>query len=92
MSLRNIKGGKDLINSTNFTIMTQEEEIALLEDMLELDGGSLKPEMELSAIDEYDSMAKLSLIVLMDEECGKKLTGEQIREFKTVSDILAFMG
>lgn len=72
--------------------MTQEEKIALLEDMLELDGGSLKPEMELSAIDEYDSMAKLSLIVLMDEECGKKLTGEQIREFKIVGDILAFMG
>lgn len=71
--------------------MTQEEKIALLEDMLELDVNTLTPEMELTAIDEYDSMAKLSLIVLMDEECGKKLTGEQIREFKTVSDILAFM-
>jgi len=71
--------------------MTQEEKIALLEDMLELDGGSLKPEMELASIEEYDSMAKLSLIVLCDEECGKKLTGEQIREFKTVGDVLAFM-
>lgn len=71
--------------------MKQEEKIALLEDMLELDSGSLKPEMELSSIDEYDSMAKLSLIVLMDEECGKKLTGEKIREFKTIADILAFM-
>ena len=71
--------------------MKQEEKIALLEDMLELDNGSLKPEMELSSIDEYDSMAKLSLIVLMDEECGKKLTGEKIREFKTVADILDFM-
>lgn len=72
--------------------MTQKEKIALLEDMLELDGGSLTPEMELTSIDEYDSMAKLSLIVLMDEECGKKLTGEQIREFKTVGDILTYMG
>ena len=71
--------------------MTNEEKIALLEDMLELDGGSLKPELELSAIDEYDSMAKLSLIVLFDEECGKKLTGEQIRTFKTVGDILTAM-
>lgn len=71
--------------------MTQEEKIALLEDMLELDGGSLKPETELSSIDEYDSMAKLSLIVLMDDECGKKLTGEQIRQFVTVQDILDFM-
>lgn len=71
--------------------MTQEEKIALLEEMLELDNGSLKPEMELSSIDEYDSMAKLSLIVLMDDECNKKLTGEQIREFKTIADILNFM-
>lgn len=72
--------------------MTNEEKIALLEDMLELDGGTLKTETELNSIDEYDSMAKLSLIVLMDDECGKKLTGEQIREFKTVQDILDFMG
>lgn len=71
--------------------MTQEEKISLLEEMLELDNGSLKPEMELSSIDEYDSMAKLSLIVLMDDECNKKLTGEQIREFKTIADILNFM-
>lgn len=71
--------------------MTQEQKIALLEEMLELDNGSLSPEIELSSIDEYDSMAKLSLIVLMDEECNKKLTGEQIREFKIVADILNFM-
>lgn len=71
--------------------MKQEEKIAMLEDMLELDGGTLNPEMELSGIDEYDSMAKLSLIVLMDDEFGKKLTGEQIRLFKTVQDILDFM-
>ena len=71
--------------------MRQEEKIAMLEDMLELDGGSLKPEMELNDIEEYDSMAKLSLIVLMDDEFGKKLTGEQIRLFKTVQDILDFM-
>jgi acyl carrier protein len=41
---------------------------------------------------EFDSMAKLTLIVLCDEEFGKKLTGEQIRAFKTVGDILDFMG
>lgn len=72
--------------------MTQEEKIALLEDMLELDNGTLNPEVELSSIDEYDSMAKLSLIVLMDDEFNKKLSGEQIREFRTVADILTFMG
>lgn len=72
--------------------MTQEEKLALLEDMLELDNGSLNPETVLAEIEEYDSMAKLSLIVLMDDEFSKKLTGEQIREFKTVQNILDFMG
>ena len=71
--------------------MTQEEKIALLEETLELDGGTLKPETVLDSIEEYDSMAKLSLIVMMDDELDKKLTGEQIREFKTVQDILDFM-
>ena len=71
--------------------MDIKEKIELLEDMLELEAGTLKPETELSAIDEYDSMAKLSLIVLFDEECGKKLTGEELRTFKTVGDILAAM-
>lgn len=63
----------------------------MLEEMLELDGGVLEPATELTSIDEYDSMAKLSLIVLMDDEFGKKLTGEKIRQFKTVQDILDFM-
>lgn len=71
--------------------MTKEEKIALLEDMLELENGALTAETELSSIDEYDSMAKLSLIVLMDDEFSKKLTGEQISAFKTVQDILDFM-
>lgn len=71
--------------------MTHEEKIALLEDMLELEAGSLNDETILTSINEYDSMAKLSLIVLFDEECDKKLTGEQIRSFKTIGDIVAAM-
>lgn len=72
--------------------MSQEEKIAVLEDMLELENGTLTAETVLADVDEYDSMAKLSLIVTSDEEFGKKLTGEQIREFKTVGDILTFWG
>lgn len=72
--------------------MSIQEKITMLEDMLELENGTLTPEMELSSIEEYDSMAKLSLIVLMDDEFNKKLTGEQIITFKTVQDIIDFMG
>lgn len=70
--------------------MTIEEKIAVLEDMLELENGTLTVETKLSTVDEFDSMAKLSLIVISDEEFGKKLTGEQLREFKTIGDILIF--
>lgn len=70
--------------------MTNTEKIAVLEDILELDNGTLSVETELSAVKEFDSMGKLSLIVLSDDEFGKRLTGEQIREFKTVGDIIIF--
>jgi acyl carrier protein len=36
-------------------------------------------------------MAKLSVIVLADDDFGKKLTGEQMRDFKTVGDIVDFL-
>ena len=71
--------------------MSTQEKLSMLEEMLELEEGSLKEDTKLSEIEEYDSMAKLSLIVLFDEECGKKLTGEEIRTFITVSDILNAM-
>lgn len=71
--------------------MTIKEKIALLEDMFEMEEGTLTEETMLNDIEEWDSMAKLSLIVLMDEEFNKKLTGNQIKEFASIRDILNFM-
>lgn len=71
--------------------MTEREKLALLEDMLELDDGDLTIDKELADIEEYDSMAKLSLIVLMEEEFNVTLTGDVIRGFHTVGDIVALM-
>ena len=71
--------------------MTEREKLALLEDMLELDEGDLTLDKALEDIDEYDSMAKLSLIVLMEDEFGVKLTGDVIKGFETVGDIVALM-
>ena len=71
--------------------MSEREKLALLEDMLELDEGDLTVDKELAEIDEYDSMAKLSLIVLMEDEFNVKLTGDMIKRFVTVGDIIALM-
>lgn len=68
--------------------MDTQEKIALIEDTLDLDGGTLTPETVLAEIDEYDSMAKLSLIVMADDEFDITLTSDVIKGFVTVDDIL----
>lgn len=65
--------------------------LALLEETLDLEEGDLQPDMALDDIEEYDSMAKLSLIVLMSDEFDKTLTSDHIKAFVTVKDILDFM-
>lgn len=72
--------------------MNTEKKLALLEELMELEEGELKADMRLDEVAEYDSMAKLSLIVLMSDEFSKKLTSEQIKTFVTVQDILDYMG
>jgi acyl carrier protein len=71
--------------------MTNREKLALLEDMLELDEGKLKEDTKLSELEGWDSMAKISLIVLLDDEFGKKLSAEDIKKFDTIKDILNFI-
>ena len=71
--------------------MTEQEKLALLEETIEAEEGSLKPEMDLEGVGEYDSLAKLSLIVMMEDNFGKKLTANDVRSFKTVGDILKCM-
>jgi len=71
--------------------MTEKEKLAMLDDLFELDEGTLKPDTPLSSVEEYDSMSKLSLIVMMQDEFDVNLTSKIIKEFQTVGDILAYM-
>lgn len=71
--------------------MTHQEIINLIEDTLEIELNTLSKDSILSDISEYDSMAKLSIIVLADDDFNKKLTGEIVKEFKTVGDIVKFL-
>lgn len=71
--------------------MDAQEKLALIEETLELDEGTLAPETVLADLDEYTSMTKLSLIVMFDDEFDKKITGAEVKAFKTVADIMALM-
>ena len=71
--------------------MTTEKKLALLEEMMELPAGSLTPETALEGLEEWDSVALLSFIALMEDEFGKAVRGGQVKEMKTVADLLAVM-
>ena len=71
--------------------MELNKKMERLEDMLELDEGTLQAGDVLNEIEEWDSMAALSLIVLMDEEFGKEINGSDIKKLSTVQDILDLM-
>jgi acyl carrier protein len=82
---------KNIIN-LEVVEMTEKEKIAMLEEMMELDEGTLTPETILADLEEWDSIAVISFIALMDDEFEKTIKGSQIREFRTVADALAVMG
>ena len=68
--------------------MTKEEKITLLEETFEVEENTLEEDTILSEIEEYDSIAKLSLIVLFEDEFNIRLDRDTINSFKTVADIL----
>lgn len=72
--------------------MTRAEFLAALEDMLELDAGSLSPDAALDSLDSWDSLAVISFIALVDEHFDHVVAGEDLAKAKTVGDLLALTG
>lgn len=71
--------------------MSVQEKIKLLEDMFGVDEGTLTEDTLLENVDEWNSLAYLSLVVLVSDEFGKKLLSSEVKKFKTVRDILENM-
>ena len=72
--------------------MNIEEKIAMLEDIMDLDEGTLSLNSVLDDFEEWDSLSKLSLIVEAKNTFGLTLQSETLREFKTVKDICDYLG
>ncbi len=71
--------------------MTTERKMELLAEILDLEIEELDPNKELREYDEWDSVAILSYIAMMDEEFGKEIKGSVIKSFVTVQDALDAM-
>ena len=70
--------------------MTIEKKLELLADILDVDVEELSLEKELAEFD-WDSVAILSFIAMMDEEFNKEMKGAEIKKFVTVQDALNAM-
>lgn len=71
--------------------MTIEEKKELLAETMDVEVSELKADMNLADMDCWDSITKLSVIVMFDDEFGKKITSDDIKRFATVGDILGAM-
>ena len=71
--------------------MSEKERIELLEEIMDLEEGTLNLDDELKNYDEWDSLTALTFISEMDSRFGKKIPGEQIKAFVTVKDAIAVM-
>lgn len=67
--------------------MTLQEKLEFLEEIMDVEEGTLEENTVLEEVEEWDSLSTLALIAEMKKEYGIRLGTETIKEFKTVSDI-----
>lgn len=71
--------------------MNNEEKIALMEEIMDLEEGTLHLEDVLADYEEWDSLSVLTYITELAEKFGRDITGEEVKSFVTVADAVARM-
>lgn len=71
--------------------MNKQEFLNAIADILELDEGSLQGDEILADIDEWDSLAFLSVIAMADEEFDVVIQGDKLEQISTVNDLVALV-
>lgn len=71
--------------------MNNQEKLAMLEDIMELEAGDLTLETVLEDVEEWDSLSKLSLMAAVKKNFSKSLSVATIKGFVTVADICNFL-
>ncbi len=71
--------------------MSTEKKMEIIADILDMDVNELTPETEFASLEDWDSVAALSFIAMMDEEFGKAVKGATIKGFVTIQDALNLM-
>lgn len=72
--------------------MKINEFIKELKETLELENVELNEDTNLRNLEEYDSLAMLSIIAIIDENFGKQLSAQQFADVTTVKSLIEKIG
>lgn len=68
-----------------------EELLSVLEEVMDLDCGTLSLQDNLSDYPEWDSISILAFVATVEERTGKTLDSETVKSIKTVEEALNFL-
>ena len=72
--------------------MTRDKFISEIENLLEVDAGSLTGEILLQNIQRWDSLAVVGFIAMVDENLGFTPSPKKIAESATIEDLMKIAG
>ena len=68
-----------------------QKKLELIANALDVDKDLIVPDKVLEELEEWDSMGVISIISMLDKNYKVQLKADQIKDLKTVSDILEHM-
>lgn len=73
-------------------MVTKSEFLLCLDEMLELEPGTLKGTELLTELPRWDSLAVIGYIALLDEHFGVNVPASKINECRSLADLLELIG
>ncbi len=71
--------------------MTEQEKMELIAESVDMEVEDLSPDMLLEDLEDWDSVAVLSIIATFNEKFNKQVNAATIMAFKTIRDLLDAM-
>jgi acyl carrier protein len=72
--------------------MTKQDFLRLLDELLEVEPGTIQGDEILSDLPKWDSLALMGFIALLDQHFALIVPASRITECKTVPDLVALVG
>lgn len=71
--------------------MTNEEKLRIIEDSMELAEGTVKEDDLLEKYSEWDSLAALTFVALVQKKLKKAISEKDLRATRTIRDVMNLM-